>query len=54
MCDMKNTGWESLGKQHGAIIDFEWTVKISIGFKILKMDLAADRRTIANSSGRIS
>lgn len=47
MGDMKNTGWEFLGKQHGAIIEFEWAVKINIRFKILKMDLAADLRIVA-------
>lgn len=50
--DMVNTGQGSLVKQHITITDFGWAV-ISIRFKILKMDLTADRIAIANSSGWI-
>ena len=50
--DTVNTGQGSLVKQHITITDFGWAV-ISIRFKILKMDLTADRIAIANSSGWI-
>lgn len=42
---MENTGRESLVNQHGSIIDFESAVKTGVKFKILKMDLTADRLT---------